>query len=176
MDSPYSLYIVTNVVNGMQYVGLSKSLKQRMAGHKCAASKSALHVAIKEHGFDKFVFSHIADAFDLSAACRMERMLIEQHNTLTPNGYNQTVGGQVGPVGYKHSAETKKKLSDANRMRGEVLKERFRLSKKGVKQTDAFRANASEKMKKVWAMRKAAKSQVKNLLIAISTKEQYHGF
>jgi group I intron endonuclease len=151
MTAVYSLYIATNVVNGRQYIGLTKEYQKRLISHKCAKTKSVFHEAIRQHGFDKFVFSHIADAFDLEAACDLERMLIQQHNTLTPNGYNMTVGGQIGPVGYKHNAESKAKIAEANRNRNPEVKEKFRLAKVGVKQTDAFKSNARAKSKEVWS-------------------------
>jgi len=86
-----------------------------------------------------------------------------------------TVGGQIGPVGYKHSAETKAKLAEANRNRNPEVKEKFRLAKKGVKQTEAFRANASAKMKEVWAKRRSAKEQAVRLLTNIKSLENCHG-
>ena len=175
MESKYSLYIATNVLNGKQYVGLSKEYKKRLISHKCARSKSVFHQAIKQYGFENFIFSHIADAFDLEAACNLERVLIQQHNTLFPNGYNLTIGGQIGPVNYKHSDEIKKKISEFNRSRSPEIKEKFRLAKKGTKQTEAFRLNASIKMKEVWAKRRAAKEEAQKIIANISIKENCNG-
>ena len=171
MESAYTLYIATNVVNGKQYVGLSKEFHKRLISHKCAKTKSAFHAAIKEYGFDKFVFSHIADAFDLQAACDLERMLIQQHNTLAPNGYNLTVGGQVGPVGLKHSAEAKKKIGEANLNRNQLVKDKFAKAQLGKTRDDNFRANASATMKEVWAKRKQAKAEANKILASIQNKE-----
>ena len=172
----YSLYIATNTVNGRQYVGLTAEYQKRLISHKCAKTKSLFHQAIREYGFDKFVFSHIADAYDLQAACDLERMLIQQHNTLQPNGYNMTVGGQIGAfAGKKHTPETKAKIAEANRKRNPDVKEKFRTIKKGTKQSDAFRANASAKMKEVWAKRRAAKDQADKLLSDIAKLENCHG-
>lgn len=95
----WSLYIVTNACNGKQYVGLTKNLDRRLKQHMSAnGSAPALHAAIKKHGANNFVFSHICDAFDFEAACDLERMLIQQHNTKAPCGYNLTDGGE-GVVG-----------------------------------------------------------------------------
>ncbi len=174
MESAYTLYLATNVVNGKQYVGLSKEFHKRLISHKCAKTKSAFHAAIKEYGFDKFVFSHIAYAFDLQAACDLERMLIQQHNTLSPNGYNLTIGGQVGPVGLKHSAETKKKIREANLNRNQLVKEKFAKAQLGKERDADFRANASAKMKEVWAKRKQAKAEANKILINIQNKEYSH--
>ena len=171
MESAYTLYIATNVVNGKQYVGLSKEFHKRLISHKCAKTKSAFHAAIKEYGFDKFVFSHIADAFDLQAACDLERMLIQQHNTLAPNGYNLTIGGQVGPVGLKHSAEAKKKIGEATRNRNQLVKDRFAKAQLGKTRDADFRANASAAMKEVWAKRKQAKAEANKILASIQNKE-----
>jgi len=95
----WSLYIVTNSCSGKQYVGLTKNLDCRFKQHTSAnGSAPALHAAIKKYGADKFIFSHICDAFNFEAACDLERMLIQQHNTKAPYGYNLTDGGE-GVVG-----------------------------------------------------------------------------
>ena len=91
----WSLYVVTNACNGKQYVGLTKNLDRRLKEHMSAnGSAPAFHAAIKKYGADKFIFSHICDAFDFDAACDLERMLIQQHNTKAPCGYNLTDGGE----------------------------------------------------------------------------------
>jgi len=91
----WSLYIATNACNGKQYVGLTKNLDRRLKEHLSAnGSAPAFHAAIKKYGADKFIFSHICDAFDFDAACDLERMLIQQHNTKAPCGYNLTDGGE----------------------------------------------------------------------------------
>lgn len=187
MQSAYSLYIATNVVNGMQYVGLTAEYRKRLISHKCAKTKSIFHSAIKEYGFENFVFSHIADAFDMDSACALERMLIQQHNTLQPNGYNMTIGGQIGPVGYKHSAETKKKIGQANFNRSAELKEKFALAQKGKIRSQEFKDNLSNqftgrkhtpeaiaKIKASWEKRKQAKLVASTMLNNLTNKEYSH--
>lgn len=103
----WAIYIVTNKANGKQYVGISKDFKRRWNEHLSAnGSAPALHSAIKKYGADGFVFSHICDAFDFEAACDLERMLIQQHNTKAPHGYNLTDGGE-GVVGRPMTEEDK---------------------------------------------------------------------
>lgn len=174
MEFAYSLYIATNLVNGKQYVGLTSEYQKRLISHKCAKSRSSFHIAIKTYGFDNFVFTHIASACDLEAACDLERMLIQQHNTLQPNGYNMTVGGQIGPAGYKHSAETKQKIGLANLHRNPLVQEKFAKAQLGKIRDAQFRANASEKMKEIWAQRKQAKAETTKILSNITFKEHYH--
>lgn len=94
-----AVYIVTNVANGKQYIGITKNLKRRWHEHMSAnGSAPALHAAIKKYGPKGFILSHVCDAFDFESACDIERNLIQQHNTKTPNGYNLTDGGD-GVVG-----------------------------------------------------------------------------
>jgi group I intron endonuclease len=112
----WSLYIATNACNGKQYVGLTKNLDRRHKEHLSAnGSAPALHAAIKKYGADKFIFSHICDAFDFEAACDLERMLIQQHNTKAPYGYNLTDGGEgvVGRPLTDHEKEIRKIASSA---------------------------------------------------------------
>lgn len=106
-----AIYIITNKTNGKQYVGLSKNLTKRWQNHFCAnGGAPALHAAIKKYGKDKFIFSHICDAFNVDAARDIERMLIIQHNTKAPNGYNLTDGGE-GVVGRSLTDDEKEKKS-----------------------------------------------------------------
>jgi group I intron endonuclease len=82
----YAIYIVTNMVNAKQYVGMTKRMKTRWQQHKVAnGSAPALHAAIKKYGVEQFVFTHFASARDVDAAGDIERMLIKEHNTLSPN-------------------------------------------------------------------------------------------
>jgi len=105
--SVLAVYIVTNIANGKQYVGITTNLTRRWHQHLSAnGSAPALHAAIKKYGHEGFVLSHICDAFDFDAACDIERNLIQQHNTKAPNGYNLTDGGE-GVVGRAMTNEDK---------------------------------------------------------------------
>jgi group I intron endonuclease len=105
--SVLAVYIVTNIANGKQYVGITTNLKRRWHQHLSAnGSAPALHAAIKKYGPEGFALSHICDAFDFDAACDIERNLIQQHNTKAPNGYNLTDGGE-GVVGRVMTDEDK---------------------------------------------------------------------
>ena len=110
----YAIYIITNIVNAKQYVGITNNLKRRWSDHKRANGGQQIHSAIKKYGVDSFVFSHIADAFDLESAQAIERLLIAEHNTKSPCGYNHTDGGDgvVNP-----SDETKEKIAAKQRGR-----------------------------------------------------------
>jgi group I intron endonuclease len=128
-----AIYIITNKTNGKQYVGLSKNLTQRWQNHLCANGGSpALHAAIRKHGKDKFIFSHICDAFNFEAACDIERILIIQHNTKAPNGYNLTDGGE-GVVGRPMTDQDKEVRRQASIAYVKLLTPEKRAKKFGVK-------------------------------------------
>lgn len=110
----YAIYIITNSLNGMQYVGITNDIERRWRRHKGANEGQFLHRAIKKHGVEAFVFTHYADAFDADSAKAIERMLILEHNTMAPHGYNLTQGGD-GTFGRKHTEESKEKSRTSNK-------------------------------------------------------------
>lgn len=111
----WAIYIITNKANGKQYIGLTKNIKRRWHQHlSINGSAPALHAAIKKYGKNNFLFSHICDALNFESACDIERMLIQQHNTKSPNGYNLTDGGD-GVVGRPMTDEDKEIRKKANR-------------------------------------------------------------
>lgn len=113
MATRYAIYIVTCVINAKQYVGITKNLKKRWGEHRRATSRyQSLHAAINKYGHSNFVFTHIADAFNLESAVELEKMLIQQHNTKAPNGYNLTDGGH-GVCGKEWTEEERKLKSIA---------------------------------------------------------------
>lgn len=109
----YSIYIITCAVNAKQYVGITNDLSRRWRRHRGAYDNQLLHRAIKKHGIENFVFTHFADAFDVDSAKTIEKMLIIEHNTFVPNGYNVTHGGD-GIFGYKHNESSKQKSRESN--------------------------------------------------------------
>jgi group I intron endonuclease len=109
----HSIYIVTNLITAKQYVGLTKNLKVRWGQHRrMNGTAKYLHASIKTHGIENFVFTHIADAFDLESAQIIERLLIAERNTKIPHGYNLTDGGE-GIIGFVFSEESKQKMRDS---------------------------------------------------------------
>jgi group I intron endonuclease len=142
--------MITNTVNKKQYVGITKDIEARWYDHKRNRSSSVIQRAIKKYGVDAFIFEHIADAFNWHNACEIEKFLIIQHNTKSPNGYNLTDGGDGG-TGYKFSQE-------------EIERRRQRATGSnnpmfGIKNPFKGRTHSEEtkaKMKAAWAIRRAS--------------------
>ena len=88
------IYLVTNKVNGHQYVGQSVDIYDRWTKHKapCHADECAFHRAIKKYGADNFTWQIIETCYP-NELDEKEVYWISYYNTYE-NGYNETVGGQ----------------------------------------------------------------------------------
>jgi group I intron endonuclease len=105
------IYKITNKINGKFYIGKTvKSLPTRFYNHCYSAIKrnstTYLHKAIRKYGKDSFVIEEVeiceSDLGD-------REMFWISH--LNPH-YNQTLGGDGGILGFKHTEETKNLLSE----------------------------------------------------------------
>ena len=109
-----SVYLITNRVNGKQYVGATKcGVKRRFSQHLADATiprkRKVLHCAINKYGKDNFDVTVVAECLDKSSLFQAERTLIKAYNTLTA-GYNLTSGGEGGQD-YEWTAGQKSMLS-----------------------------------------------------------------
>lgn len=94
------VYLATNSVNGMQYVGLTRRtvLERRVFEHRSASRRGAgkentLAHAMRTYGEDVFSFRVIQRVQSLEALSAAERYWIRKLNTDWPNGYNVKKGG-----------------------------------------------------------------------------------
>ena len=107
------LYVITNLVNGKRYVGITIDFERRWREH-CAGKGSLLvHRAIKKYGIDNIKFEVVCKATE-EYVKEMEVKFIRDLNTMQPNGYNFTRGGE-GTVGREYSDETRKRMRDNHR-------------------------------------------------------------
>ena len=107
------LYKLTSP-SGKSYIGITTvRLKERMWRHKKDANKGVnrpICNAIRRHGFDSFTLTVLNESNDRSELLLLEIEAIKQYNTLHPNGYNYTAGGD-GSRGTSHSEDFKSLLS-----------------------------------------------------------------
>lgn len=108
---PCSVYVITNNVNGKNYVGVSIEPDKRWKDHKYASKKSEypIYKAMRKYGVDKFSFKIICWADNFKAALKIEM----DSRRLGLGSYNQTMGGE-GIAGYRHTDEAKAKISEAH--------------------------------------------------------------
>ena len=111
------VYKATNKVNGKSYIGYTtKSLEERKKTHFYKSkNKSDKHYfylfkkALRKYGFESFEWSIICECSNIEECCSSEIFFIKNLNTISPNGYNLTEGGNGGI----QSIETKKKISNS---------------------------------------------------------------
>lgn len=114
----YTVYTITNKLNGKQYVGYSKNHLARWSQHKkmkpTNGKTSLIQKAIKKYGVENFSFDIIFESNDKEFTKEIqEPFFIQQLNTLVPNGYNIAKGGSGGATrtGMQWDANTKQKIS-----------------------------------------------------------------
>ncbi len=96
----YKLYLVTNILNGKVYVGLTiSSLEQRLKQHFASARrgrKSAFSNALRKYGEAAFKIELIkSDARTYDELQQQEVLEIERRDCIR-NGYNTAKGGSIG--------------------------------------------------------------------------------
>jgi len=113
MSSIYSIYKVTNAINGKVYIGFDSNWPKRKYSHKYHLNKRNQHLyyAFRKYGWDNFEWEVIYQSKDGEHCLNvMESYFINQYDSYN-NGYNETLGGE-GTLGHKHKEETIKKLSN----------------------------------------------------------------
>lgn len=125
------IYKITNKKNDLVYIGCTiNSLKRRFHEHlyRCFKTdyKSKLYNSIKKYGQENFTIELIEEC-DLSVIYKTEKKYIEQYDSYN-NGLNSTLGGD-GCLGYTHSQEIRKKISEntknGNSHKGKTYKELY---------------------------------------------------
>lgn len=120
------IYISENKIDGKKYVGkTTRTLEERFREH-LEESYYPFGKALRKYGLENFQTTQIM--IDDESLNDKERELIKELNTIAPNGYNLTAGGD-GVTG--HSQETIEKMKKA---------------KFGTKQTEETRAKRSLSM------------------------------
>lgn len=123
----FKIYLVTNRVNGKQYIGQTvRSIKDRWRVHCQSHSKvPLLRKAIEKYGKKAFNVEVVVDSLSVEQANNLEVLFIQLNNTLSPNGYNLMTGGKNG----LHSEVTCEKIRQANLGREFTDEHRKNLSK-----------------------------------------------
>jgi group I intron endonuclease len=103
------LYVVTNLINGKQYVGIAAHPEQRKREHYSGHGSKLVWQAIKKYGKENLQFEVWYEA-DEAWIRTMECRAIVMLETRAPQGYNLTLGGE-GCAGWHPSMETRMKMS-----------------------------------------------------------------
>lgn len=95
------VYMITNNINNKKYIGItSKKIEERFEMHRKNARKKInryLYDAMNKYGLENFSISIIDDsASNWEDLQKKEIIYIKEYNTLSPDGYNMTSGGDGG--------------------------------------------------------------------------------
>lgn len=89
-DRGYSIYQITNLVNGMKYIGITGGgVDARWRQHAFSYS-TRIGAAIRRHGEITFLIETLYLTNNLGHALDVERQFIRDHKSVWPNGYNAT--------------------------------------------------------------------------------------
>ena len=145
------IYLITNRINGKQYVGQSINLIKRWNQHKTESRRNVprtiIDKALKKYGIENFDFDIILEC-DLDMLDKWETDMINLYDCVRPKGYN------VNPTGRGLSDSTKRLLSyrmkENNPMKDPDVVKKVSKKLKGVKHnrvTDYQRQVTSKRMK-----------------------------
>jgi len=117
------IYKITNQISKKCYIGETKKNNPyiRWNEHKRKIEQGigcpALQCAVKKYGIDNFTFEILIICFD-DERYKFEIEYIKKYNSIAPNGYNLTKGGEGGGFyGKKHSQETIDRISQVSKQK-----------------------------------------------------------
>lgn len=99
--------------NGKVYIGCTYSLNRYKYGNGYHPD-SQFGKAIKEYGWKSFAHEILFSDLSKDEAFQKEIEMIALYKSNDPlYGYNRSIGGKKGALGYKHTEEAKRKISEA---------------------------------------------------------------
>ena len=146
-NGPYTVYVLTNTINGKMYVGTTKrTLKARFSRGKGYENQKLFYEDICKYGWDKFLSEVFASNLTEEEAFNMEKLLIAKLREQDPDLlYNRDAGGKYG----KHCQETKEIIRELNV--GRVITEEAKVKIRAARANQVFSEEAlarrSAKMK-----------------------------
>ncbi len=152
---------------------------KRWNSHKAAIKHNngcpLLTNAFKKYGIKSFKFEIIIICFD-EDSYKYEKEYIKKYNSLHPNGYNYTEGGEPGGnfKNKTHNQETRKILSEKAKEWNKNNKEKLKiLVSNGLKKSDKWKKAIEEKRIGTHPKNKENKSDETKSKISNSLKKYY---
>ena len=136
------VYKITNTVNGKAYIGISiyEPEKQRIKQHLAGRGNRLIASAVEKYGKESLACEILEDNIFPELLSDLEISYIKRYNTLVPNGYNLSLGGEHG----KHSEVSRQKMSDiqkSNPSRGMLGKKHSVETRKRMSETQSAEKN-----------------------------------
>lgn len=110
------IYMFTNNINGMSYIGQSTNIERRYKEHMTRnGEKTFFHKELRKYGKENFSFSILEECLEKDLNCK-EMHYIYIKKTLFPYGYNISAGVNIGRLnkleGYNCIEEIKEILKN----------------------------------------------------------------
>lgn len=146
------IYCYTNVVTGKKYIGQTIHPEQRKRNHLHEAmtrnSDYYFHRSIRKYGWDMFKYE-VLEEVDRELLNERELHYIQTHNSLWPNGYNQSLAKALNETAIQKMSETKKQIfATMTKEERKSLTEKLCKSNIGKKRSEDTRKKMSESAKK----------------------------
>ena len=148
------IYKITNIISKKCYIGETNKSNPylRWNEHKRKIEKGigcpALQDAVKKYGIKNFTFEILIICFD-EDRYKFEIEYIKKFNSIAPNGYNLTKGGEGGGFyNKKHKPETIKKIVKTCKQKyidNPELKIKISEIQNGIKNSEKFKVAKQEK-------------------------------
>lgn len=134
------IYIYTNKINNKKYVGQSRNLEKRIYEHERRAFKeeddeynSLIHKAFRKYGLKNFLIEVFLIEEEFLNIRETE--LIKELNSVSPNGYNITFGGNFSSIpqslSFEKVNEIKRLLKETSLFNQEIAK-KFQVSENTI--------------------------------------------
>lgn len=129
--------------SGKSYIGFTGDYEARCQSHSTGTNScTAFAAAVRKYGWDAFTHEILLDGLTEEEALIQEPLLIAEHQTMTPYGYNLTSGGEC----CTQSEEVRQKKSEAlkGRARPAHIAEALRTINIGRRHTEETKQAMSE--------------------------------
>ena len=189
------IYMWTNQENKKRYIGKCHgNVMERYNAHIRGRGNQPLKDDIDEFGIENFTFEILHDGILDEFLDDYEKEAIAKYNTVSPNGYNQTWGGDGGKLseitkakiseslkgeqnfnyGRPRSEETKRKISEKHKGKKLPEEHRRKLSEahKGNPSYMKGKKHSAEARRKMSQTRKGKPAWNKGMPLAEETKQQ----
>lgn len=178
------IYKATNKINGKAYVGQTVfSLENRRDRHIREAlnrkDNCYFHRAIRKYGIEKFDWEILQERDTIEDLNRLEMYYIGLYDTFE-KGYNLTLGGK-GSIGFKHTKESRKKMSEVRigMKPSEGAKKKISESLIGRKFSEETKRKMSKaqsgKKHPMYGKKHTEESKLKMSLSRMGNKNHFHG-
>ena len=172
MTRHFTIYCVTNKVNGKRYIGQTcRTVEARWTTHVASAKRGdgcrILGAAIRKYGEAQFAHEALEIVATRADANAAEARWIADQQTRLPHGYNLAAGGNAGDV----HEDSKKRIAESQKKFWEQFSREEKAQRVRHQMAGMSPARKSERVRKAWSgmPAEAREARVRKAGAAIAT-------